>query len=205
MKGFRISGSGVAGAARSLALLFLFVPAVTLAHEESGQAVGFLSGFLHPLSGLDHVVAMIAVGLWGAILGAPALWMLPIAFPVVMALGGLLGMLGISIPAVEIGIAVSGVVLGAAVLMGWRPQLWIAVVLVGVFAVFHGYAHGAELPAGGNALLYSVGFVVATGLLHGVGIVIGEARRWVHGLQLVRFAGGGIAVAGLFFLWRALA
>jgi urease accessory protein len=190
-------------AALGLAMLML-TPATALAHREVGQATGFLSGFEHPISGLDHVLAMIAVGLWGAVLGPPAIWVLPVAFPVMMAFGGLMGLLGFPLPGVEIGIAVSAVVLGAMVLAQLRPPLWIAAALVAFFAIFHGHAHGRELPEGTNALLYSLGFVVATGLLHAVGILLGEAHRWSAGRQAVRAAGGGVALAGLFFLWRAV-
>jgi urease accessory protein len=148
---------------------------------------------------------MIAVGLWGAVLGPPAIWVLPVAFPVVMAFGGLMGLLGIPVPGVEIGIAISAIVLGAMVLVELRPALWLAAVLVAFFAIFHGHAHGRELPEGTSALLYSLGFVVATGLLHLFGILLGEAHRWSAGRQAVRAAGGGVALAGLFFLWRAVA
>lgn len=186
------------------ATLLMLVPTLVLAHQESGQAAGFVAGLVHPISGLDHVVAMIAVGLWGAVLGPPAIWVLPVAFPMMMAFGGFMGLLGIPVPSIEIGIAVSAIVLGAMVLIQARPPLWVAAILVAIFAIFHGYAHGRELPAGANALLYSLGFVVATGLLHLVGILLGEAHRWALGRQIVRAAGGGIAVAGLFFLWRAV-
>jgi urease accessory protein len=148
---------------------------------------------------------MVAVGLWGAVLGAPAIWVLPVAFPVVMAFGGLLGLLGFALPGVEIGIALSAIVLGAAVLAELRPPLWLATVIVAFFAIFHGHAHGSELPEGTSALLYSLGFVMATGLLHAAGILLGVAHRWSAGRQAVRAAGGGVALAGLFFLWRALA
>jgi urease accessory protein len=181
------------------------VPAAALAHEESGQAAGFLAGLAHPVSGLDHVLAMIAVGLWGAVLGPPAIWVLPVAFPLVMAVGGLMGLLGFPLPGVEIGIAVSAVVLGVMVLAEVRPPLWLAAAVVAFFAIFHGHAHGRELPAGTSALLYSLGFVMATGLLHAVGIALGVAHRWAAGRQAVRVAGLGVAVAGLFFLWRAIA
>ncbi len=183
----------------------LLTPALALAHQETGQAAGFLSGLAHPVSGLDHVLAMVAVGLWGAVLGPPAIWVLPVAFPVVMALGGLMGLLGIPVPGVEVGIALSAIVLGAMVLAELRPSLWLAAAVVAFFAIFHGHAHGQELPEGTSALLYSLGFVVATGLLHAVGILLGEAHRWSVGRQAVRAAGGGVALAGLFFLWQAVA
>ncbi|MCB0057371.1 MAG: HupE/UreJ family protein [Caldilineaceae bacterium] len=185
--------------------LVALAPALAWSHQETGQATGFLSGFEHPISGLDHVLAMVAVGLWGAVLGPPALWALPVAFPVMMAFGGLMGLLGIPIPDVEIGIALSAIVLGAMVLAELRPSFWLAAGVVAFFAIFHGHAHGRELPEGANALLYSFGFVVATGLLHAVGILLGEAHRWAAGRQAVRAAGGGVALAGLFFLWQAVA
>jgi urease accessory protein len=191
------------GAAVALALVL--APVAALAHQETGQAAGFLAGLAHPVSGLDHVLAMIAVGLWGAVLGPPAIWVLPVAFPMVMAFGGLMGLLGFPLPGVEIGIAVSAVVLGALVLAEVRPPLWLAALIVAFFAIFHGHAHGRELPEGTSALLYSLGFVVATGLLHAFGILLGVAHRWAAGRRLVQLAGGGVALAGLFFLWRAVA
>ncbi|MGZ9029821.1 MAG: HupE/UreJ family protein [Burkholderiaceae bacterium] len=186
-------------------IVLVSVPLLALAHEERGQAAGFLAGLAHPVSGLDHVLAMVAVGLWGAVLGVPAIWVLPVAFPLVMAVGGLLGLLGVPLPGVELGIAVSAVVLGAMVLAEARPPLALAAVVVAFFAIFHGHAHGTEVAEGASALLYSLGFVVATGLLHAAGILIGVLRRWPAGRVLVRAAGGGVGLAGLFFLWRALA
>jgi urease accessory protein len=188
-----------------LVVLLLLAPASALAHQDVGQAAGFLAGLMHPVSGLDHVLAMVAVGLWGAVLEAPAIWVLPVAFPVVMAFGGLLGLLGVPLPGGEIGIALSAVVLGAAVLAELRPPLWVATIIVAFFAIFHGHAHGRELPEGTSAQLYSLGFVMATGLLHAVGILLGLLHRWSVGRQAVRAAGGGVALAGLFFLWRAVA
>ena len=196
---FRYPGDAV------LAFVLALVPAAALAHQEAGQAAGFLTGLAHPVSGLDHVLAMIAVGLWGAVLGPPAIWVLPIAFPLVMAVGGLMGLLGLQLPGVEIGIALSAIVLGAMVLAEVRPPLWLAAVIVAFFGVFHGHAHGRELPDGTSALLYSLGFVVATGLLHAVGILLGVAHRWAAGRRVVQLAGGGVALAGLCFLWRAVA
>jgi urease accessory protein len=175
-----------------------------LAHDEQGQAIGFLAGLSHPVSGLDHVLAMIAVGLWGAQLGQPALWILPVTFPMVMALGGMLGLLGVAIPGVEVGIAVSALLLGAMVLCEARPPLAVAAALVGLFAVFHGHAHGTELPEGASGVLYSVGFVVATGCLHGVGIGIGTLHRWPNGRLALRAAGALVAAGGLYFLYRGL-
>lgn len=175
------------------------------AHVNKGEAIGFLSGLKHPISGLDHIVAMIAVGLWGAQLGAPAIWMLPVAFPLVMAMGGMFGLLGVPLPGVEFGIAASAILLGAAVLLQLRPPLAVAAALVGFFAIFHGYAHGSELPAGQNGLLYSIGFVVATGCLHAVGIAIGVVHRWGWGQRAIRATGAAIALVGVFFLWRAFA
>jgi urease accessory protein len=187
------------------AVLLLLIPTIAQAHQEAGQAAGFLAGLSHPVSGFDHVLAMVAVGLWGAVLEAPAIWVLPVAFPAVMAFGGLMGLLGIQLPGVEVGIALSAIVLGAAVLTELRPPLWLATTIVAFFAIFHGHAHGRELPDGTSALLYSLGFVMATGLLHAFGILLGVAHRWSAGRQAVRAAGGGVALAGLFFLWRALA
>jgi urease accessory protein len=186
------------------AVTLIFVPASALAHEEAGQALGFLSGLTHPISGLDHVMAMVAVGLWGAVLGAPAIWVLPVAFPMMMAVGGLMGLLGFPVPGVEIGIAVSAIVLGGMVLTERRPYLWIATTIVAIFAIFHGHAHGRELPEGASALLYSLGFVIATGTLHAVGILLGVAHRWSMGRHAIRAAGAGIALAGLFFFWKAI-
>jgi urease accessory protein len=180
-----------------LALLLVGSPA--FAHTGS-MAGGFIGGFAHPLFGPDHVVAMVAVGLWGAFLGAPAIWLLPIVFPLVMAFGGVIGILGLPLPGVEIGIALSAIVLGAMVLLAARPPLWIAAALVGAFAVFHGYAHGAELPPGTDAVAYSVGFVVATGMLHLTGIAFGLLAHWPAGRVAVRVAGGAIALAGVAFL-----
>ena len=187
----------------AVSLAALAAPA--LAHVETGQAAGFLAGLAHPVSGLDHVLAMIAVGLWGAQLGAPAIWLLPVTFPIVMALGGFLGLLGVPLPGVEVGIAASAILLGAAVMTERRLPLYAAAALVGFFAVFHGHAHGTELPPGQSGLLYSLGFVVATGCLHAVGIAIGAVHRWPAGRIALRIAGGGVGLAGVFFLWRAIA
>lgn len=189
----------------TILITFLLYAQAVQAHVHKGEAVSFLSGLKHPISGLDHVVAMIAVGLWGAQLGTPAIWVLPVAFPMVMAVGGMLGLLGVPLPGMEIGIAASAILLGAAVMAEVRPPLAAAAGLVGFFAIFHGYAHGSELPAGESGLLYSIGFVMATGCLHGVGIIIGIVHRWKWGRRALRVAGAAIALAGIFFLWKAIA
>jgi len=179
-------------------------PLTALAHTKGGEALGFSSGVQHPMSGLDHVLAMMAVGVWGAQLGAPAVWLLPVTFPMVMAFGGMLALLGVPLPGIEIGIAVSALALGCMVCREARPPLWMATALVGFFAIFHGHAHGTELPAGANGLLYSVGFVLGTGGLHAVGIAIGLLHRWRAGQFALRVAGATVAVAGGVFLWRAV-
>ena len=188
-----------------LAAGLLLAPLSALAHVEGGAAGGFLSGFSHPISGLDHVLAMVAVGLWGAQLGAPAIWLLPVAFPIMMAFGGLLGLSGIELPAVELGIALSAVILGALILGAVRLPLAAALLVVGFFALFHGHAHGTEMTPGQSAILYSLGFVIATGLLHALGIAIGLIHRWNAGRIALRGAGSVVLAGGLFFLWNALA
>ena len=189
----------------SLTLLFgLGWARVAHAHVEGAEAAGFLTGLQHPWSGLDHVLAMIAVGLWGAQLGSPALWLLPIAFPMMMAMGAMMGLLGIPLPGVEIGIALSSVVLGTMILGEVRPKLAVAISMVGVFAIFHGHAHGTELPPGQSGLLYSMGFVIATGCLHGLGIALGLVKGLPLGRMALRGAGALIAVMGVVFLWRSL-
>ena len=185
----------------SVALLAFPSP---LAAHEGGAAAGLLSGLLHPVSGLDHVLAMLAVGIWGAQMGPPAIWVLPVTFPMVMALGGMLSLVGVPVPGVEIGIGLSAVLLGLMVALERRPDLRVAAVLVGFFAIFHGYAHGAELPDGQSGILYSIGFVVSTGTLHASGIGIGLIHRWDRGKRALRIAGAGIAAGGAWFTWLAV-
>jgi len=185
------------------ALLMVCAGAASAHSDAAGMAGGFMSGFFHPLLGWDHVIAMVAVGLWGAFLGMPALWLLPVVFPLVMTVGGALGVMGVPLPAVETGIALSAVALGAVVAAALRPPLWVAAVLVGVFAIFHGHAHGTELPDAADPVAYSLGFVMATGLLHLAGIALGLVTRWPAGITAVRAVGAGIAVGGLGFLFHA--
>ena len=186
-------------------LLFVICASLAWAHTSYENSGGFVSGFMHPLTGLDHMLAMFAVGLWGAQLGMPAVWMLPVAFPMVMALGGVLGMMGIALPLVEVGVAASALALGGCVLFEYKPkQRWLAAVLVGFFGIFHGNAHGTELPEGANGMLYSVGFVIATGLIHLSGVTLGLVHRWSFGRIALRLAGAAVGLAGTFFLWNAV-
>jgi urease accessory protein len=147
---------------------------------------------------------MIAVGLWGAQMGSPALWLLPIAFPMMMAMGAMMGLMGIPVPGVEIGITLSALLLGTMILAEVRPKLAVAVSMVGFFAIFHGHAHGTELPAGQSGLLYSMGFVIATGCLHGLGVAFGLVNGLPAGRLALRGSGTFIAAMGMFFLWRSL-
>jgi urease accessory protein len=174
--------------------------APALAHTGEGVAGGFVSGLQHPVFGLDHLVAMVAVGLWGAFLGAPAIWVLPLAFPLVMAAGAALGIVGLPLPAVEMGIAASALVLGLMVAMAAKPPLWVAAGIVGLFAVFHGHAHGMELPESANPFAYAAGFVISTGLLHAAGIAFGLLTGSQLGRIAVRGMGAAIAILGVAFL-----
>jgi urease accessory protein len=185
---------------RYVVALVALLPAIPACAHTGSVSGGFFGGLAHPVFGLDHVVAMVAVGLWGAFLGPPAIFLLPVVFPLIMAAGGALGILGMPLPATEIGIAMSALVLGLMVALAARPPIWIAVILVAAFAIFHGHAHGAELPAGSDALAYSLGFVIATGLLHLVGIAFGLLARWPAGKIVVRAGGALIACAGVIFL-----
>lgn len=173
------------------------------AHEAVGALGGFASGFQHPLFGADHFLAMFAIGLWGAQMGGSSVWTLPVTFPLIMVAGGIGAMAGLNIPVVELGIAVSVVALGAAIVLAWHPPQAVALVMVGLFAIFHGYAHGKELPNAADEVAYAVGFVIATGLIHLLGIGVGLLlHRPLHG-AFARGLGGLIAMAGAYFVVQA--
>ena len=174
------------------------------AHMGTGLPGGFLSGFEHPLSGFDHLLAMVSVGLWGAFLGRPLIIALPVIFPTVMAFGAALGMAHTPMPPVEIGIAVSVLTLGALIALAVKAPIWVACLIVGMFALFHGYAHGAELPSAADPVGYAVGFVLATGLLHVAGIGIGLLNNRPGGVVVTRSLGALVAAAGVYFLAVAL-
>jgi len=184
----------------TVATIFALAPAAAFAHTGVGATHGFSAGFGHPITGLDHVLAMVTVGLLAGQLGGRALWAVPCTFVALMAVGGLLGISGVDVPFVELGIALSVVVLGAAVAFGIKAPLAIVMGFVGLFAIFHGHAHGAEMPEDASGLAYGLGFVLATGLLHlaGIGLGLGiGALDSTRGRVLVRTAGAAVAVAGL--------
>jgi urease accessory protein len=161
------------------------------AHTGLGHVHGVVSGFIHPLMGADHLLAMVAVGLFAATLGGRALWAVPLSFMAMMMIGGVVGMMGGSVPFVEAAIALSVIVLGTAAALQWKLHVSAAAALAGVFALFHGVAHGAEMPSAASGLAYGLGFVVATGLLHSIGVLVGLN---IH--RLARISGAAIALAG---------
>ncbi|MEP6826702.1 MAG: HupE/UreJ family protein [Aestuariivirga sp.] len=170
------------------------------AHTGHGSTIGFMHGFLHPLSGLDHVLAMVAVGLFAVRLGGKALWMVPAAFVGMMIVGGAMGMNGMGLPGVEFGIAASVIVLGAAVALDFNLPTSLAMGLVGFFALFHGHAHGAEMPLEASGFTYGIGFVIATALLHCAGLGLGHSISRATSSRhsgLVKLTGAAMAVAGV--------
>lgn len=175
------------------------------AHKGTGLPGGFASGFIHPLTGFDHLLAMVSVGLWGAFLGRPLIVALPVIFPTVMAFGAFLGMSNVRFPPTELGIAISVLVLGVVIAAAWKAPVWAACLVVAIFALFHGYAHGKELPSAADPIGYSVGFVLATGLLHVAGIGLGLLNHRPGGEVATRVMGAGVAVAGVYFLVGAVA
>jgi len=185
----------------SLALAMALLMAMpAFAHTGAGAAGGLAAGFLHPLSGPDHLLAMVSVGIWGAQLGAPAIWLLPIAFPLIMALGGTAGIIGLPLTATELLIAISVLVLGVMVAQARRLPLAAALAIIGVFAIAHGHAHGVELPQSADAVAFSTGFVLATGSLHALGIAIGLLVKWPRGALAVRCLGSLVAAIGIYFV-----
>ncbi|PLK71784.1 urease accessory protein [Rhizobium sp. TH135] len=192
-------------------LLHLGLPAFLLAllsalpaqaHVMDGPLGGFGSGFGHPLAGFDHLLAMLAVGLWGAQMGGRSVWTLPATFPMIMCVGGIIGMTGV-LPdqPIEYGIAVSVIVLGGAIAAAWRAPEWAALVLIAAFALMHGYPHGVLAPRASDPAAFTVGFVVSTGVIHVIGIAIGAALKPIGGGRLVQALGAAISLAGFWFLF----
>jgi urease accessory protein len=180
--------------------LGILSPSLAYAHVGVGETSGFISGLAHPLSGLDHICAMVGVGLWAAQRGGRAIWLVPLAFMGVMAVGGLLGMAAVYIPFVEPGILASVLILGIMIMMAIRLPLAASAALVGLFALFHGHAHGAEMPHTAAGLEYGLGFIVATGLLHACGIGLGLLTTRSNFAWVARYAGAAIVLCGIY-LW----
>lgn len=186
--------------AASIAVIVSAFSSPAMAHITNVSGGGFAEGFTHPFSGLDHILAMVAVGIWASQLGRPAYMILPLAFPVVMAVGAVLGVAGVPLPWVEIGIAASVLILGAMVALALKPSLAVSVSLIGLFALMHGHSHGTELPQAASAVAYAVGFLIATVALHAVGLAIGGTSRWPLARFSLRTAGAAIAAIGLLLL-----
>jgi urease accessory protein len=194
-------------ALRLAAASLVLVPAIASAHPGHEGAPGFVHGFLHPLGGLDHILAMVAVGLFAARLGGRALWLVPASFVVTMAVAGVAGMTGFALPYVEAGIALSILVLGAAIALEMTIPVAAAMGLVAFFAVFHGHAHGAEMPETMSGLAYGGGFIAATAALHalgiGLGLFIGHSGETVS-RRILQVAGSAAALAGAALLAGAM-
>lgn len=197
---------------RSIALSYVFAaaaviltaPGLAQAHMIRMGAGGFGSGFMHPLTGPDHFMAMFAVGLWGAQMGGRPVWTLPVTFPLIMVIGGIMGIAGVPFFGIETGIALSILALGLSIAFAWHPAEWVALLMIAVFAICHGYAHGAELPRAADPADFAIGFVLATGMIHLFGIGVGLAlHKPFHG-QLTRLLGGLIALGGVYYLVYAL-
>ncbi|KRB04253.1 hypothetical protein ASD86_18170 [Lysobacter sp. Root690] len=173
------------------------------AHSGTGLAGGFASGFAHPFGGGDHLLAMVCVGIWGALLGPRLRYELPMVFPLLMVGGAIAGMFVLPMPPVELGIALSVVMLGGCIAAAWHAPAWLAITIVSLFGLFHGYAHGRELPSSADPVGYSLGIVFATGLLHVLGIALGESALRMGCVQIIRAAGAAIGLVGVVYLWSA--
>jgi urease accessory protein len=194
-------------AVATITVATIALPTIASAHPGHEGTPGFIHGFLHPLGGLDHILAMVAVGLFAARLGGRALWLVPASFVVTMAAAGVAGMAGFALPYVEAGIALSILVLGAAIALETTMPVAAAMGLVAVFAVFHGHAHGAEMPETMSGLAYGAGFVAATAALHalgiGLGLFIGRAGE-MFGRRVLQVGGTAAALAGAALLAGAM-
>lgn len=179
-------------------LLILLAPSLTQAHIGVGETSGLAQGLSHPFLGLDHIAAMVAVGLWAAQLGGTAIWLVPLTFVSLMGIGGVLGIAGVAVPFVEPAILASVLILGLLIAAAVRMPLLASCLLVGLFAVFHGFAHGTETPETATGLAYGLGFILATALLHGCGIGFGLLARRLNTPLLLRYAGGATALLGVY-------
>ena len=193
------------GPTRILAILLTLVPTAAFAHTGAGYAHGFADGLMHPLGGLDHILAIVTVGVLAWQLGGRAIWLLPASFLALMVVGGVLALAGGSLPWVEVGIAASVIVFGIMVTLGTKAPLALATGIVGLFAVFHGHAHGTEMPSTASGAAYGAGFVLATALLHAAGIALGYLiGRMSHKQLAYRLAGCAVVLAGIGILAHAI-
>ncbi|MDD2914942.1 MAG: HupE/UreJ family protein [Gallionella sp.] len=174
------------------------LPSFAYAHVGVGEASGFMHGLMHPVGGLDHICAMIAVGLWAAQMGGRSIWAVPLTFVSVMVLGGVLGMMGIALPFAEQGIVLSVLILGVLIAASIRLPLWLSSSMVGLFALCHGQAHGAEMPELVSAMAYAFGFILSTASLHVTGILFGFGVQRLTHKRVVRLAGASIALCGAY-------
>lgn len=190
----------------TLAILMGLIPSVVHAHDGSQVPFGgFLSGLVHPVLGYDHLLAMLSVGILSAQIGGRAIWTVPATFVCIMAIGGALGLFDIGLTSTELGIAASLVLLGAIIAAERKLPILLAMTGVGFFAIFHGYAHGSEMPTTAEPVLYAIGFLTGTALIHIAGLVIGDiAKHYERGKMLLRVGGGLISVIGVLFIAEVL-
>ena len=188
------------------AFAFAIIPGIAYAHDGTNLPLGgFLSGLFHPVSSYDHLLAMLSVGILSTQIGGRAIWAVPATFVTGMAVGGLLGLIGIGLPATELGIAVSLVILGSVIAAERRLPILVAMIGVGFFAIFHGYAHGSEVPETAEPFLYVLGFLIGTALINITGVVIGDiARHYERGNIVLRVGGALIALIGILFVFGIL-
>lgn len=186
-----------------IACAISIIPSTVYAHEGGNLPLGgFLSGLVHPVLGYDHLLAMLSVGILSAQIGGRAIWTVPATFVGVMALGGVLGLVDVGIKITELGIAFSLVILGSIIASERRLPIILAMIGVGFFAIFHGYAHGTEMPQTAQPVAYAFGFLTGTALIHITGVLIGDIfKRYQRGPQVLRFGGGLIAMVGLLFVF----
>ncbi len=184
----------------TLAAAALLAAGPALAHTGAGAAHGFAAGLVHPMLGFDHLLAMVAVGLWAALVGGRAIWAWPVAFAGVMVVGAGLGLAPLGLPHVELSIGVTVVLLGLAAAFQVSLPVLVGAALCGIFALFHGYAHGAEIPAEAGALAYVAGFTFATALLHAVGLALGSAMIRIDRVWLPGLAGSAVTASGIVLL-----
>ena len=185
-----------------LAMVLSLIPSIVYAHDGSVLPLGgFLSGLVHPVLGYDHLLAMLSVGILSAQIGGRAIWTVPATFVTVMALGGILGFINIGLRSTELGIAASLVILGSIIAAERKLPVRLAMVGVGFFAIFHGYAHGSEMPQTAEPVAYAAGFLTGTALIHIAGVVIGDiARHYQRGPSVLRVGGLLIAITGILFI-----